>query len=380
MEADRITQRWLELAPDSPFALVARATVLNTQGSAARGGAWAKDTTPEQFAAMNALFAQAIPLYQRALELAPGLTDAHIGLVSIGKNGLGVGGEARLVDQARRIAPGCAEVALDFMRALEPKWGGSYEAMLAYSKVLEPEVAASPLIANQLSAPYVAVIEVAHRNDDYTAEAASAIDDILAISSNEAMLGVAAAANFRRTDGSAIDEAKAVAYLLQRQRFNQLSAWQARKVGQYLVRQEGEWAVAVLTDAVAQDPESAHSHYYLAAANYNSRRFEEAERHYLLAVGEPDVAKAALTELVGMWMFDAGLPPDDAVRRANPHLDELLSRYPDDSRARLFELLRESQRTGGIDSGRMEAWIRTADPGDPLQKAMIDDFKAALAR
>lgn len=81
MEADRIAQRWLELAPDSAFALVARAKVLETRGWAVRGSALAKNTTPEQFAAMKVLFAQAFPLYQRALELAPGLTDAHIGLV-----------------------------------------------------------------------------------------------------------------------------------------------------------------------------------------------------------------------------------------------------------------------------------------------------------
>lgn len=284
------------------------------------------------------------------------------------------------MEQARRVAPGCAEVALDFMRALEPKWGGSYEAMLAYVKVIEPEVAASPLIANQLSAPYVVLIEAAHRNDAYTAEAANAIDEILAISSNEDMLGVAAAANFHRTDGSAIDEAKAVAYLLQRQRFNRLSAWQARKVGQYLVRQEPEWSLALLADAVVQDPDSGHGHYYLGAANYNTRRFEEAERHYLLAVGEPDVAQAALVELVGMWMMDAGLARHEAVRKADPHLDELLRRYPDNRRARWFQLMRDSQRHGGIDSERIQAWIRIADPGDPLQKAMIDDFKGASGR
>lgn len=378
-DADRITQRWLELSPGSAFALVARATVLKTRGWAARGGAWAKDTTPEQFAGMQALFAEAVPLYQQALEIEPGLTDAHIGLVDIFKT-QGGGGEARFVDQATRVAPGCAEVALDFMRALEPKWGGSYEAMLAYAKVLEPQVAASPLIANQLSAPYVVAIEAQHRNESYTAEAAQAIDAILAMSSNEEMLGVAAAANFHRTDGSTKDEAKAVAYLLQLQRFKPLSAWQGRKVGEYLVRREPEWSLSVLVDAVAQAPDSGWGRYYLGAANYNSGRFDEAERQYLLGASDPDAAQASLVDLVNMWMLDAGLAPADAVRRAGPHLDELLRRYPDNRRGQLFGLMRDGQRDGRIDDARMEAWVRIADPADPLQKGMIDKFKAVLER
>ena len=354
--------------------------MLKTYGWAARGGAWARDTTPEQFGRMNEFFAQAAPLYMRAMELEPGLIDAHIGLVSMSRSGLGVGGEARLVDQARRIAPGCGELAYDFMQALQPKWGGSYEAMLAYARVLEPEVAASPLIANQLAAPYLALFEAAHRNGEFTAEGARTIDEILAISSNEAMLGVAADANFRRSDGSATDEAKAVAYLLQRQRFNQLSPWQARQLGQYLMRQEPEWSLALLADAAARDPDSGYGHYYLGAANYNARRFEEAERHYLLAIGEPAVAQASLRELVGMWLMDAGLAPEDAARRAVPHLDELLRRYPDDGRARLFELMLDVHRDGAVNSRRMDAWLQIADPADPLQKALIDDYEATRSR
>ena len=377
-DADRISRRWLELSPDSAYALVARATVLKKHGWQARGSAWAKDTTPEQFAGMEAAFAEALPLYQRALDIDPGLTDAYIGLVDIFKT-QGGGNEVVVVEQASRVAPGCAEVALDFMRALEPRWGGSYEAMLAYASVLEPQVAASPLIANQLSAPYVEAIRVEHANEAYTAEAAEAIDRVLAMSSNEDMLRVAASANFRRTDGSAPDEAKAVAYLLQQQRFKPLTPWQGRKLGEYLVHRAPEWALSVLVDVVAQEPESGWGRYHLAGANHRSGRFEEAERQYLLAAAEPAVAEGSLEALVGMWLLDAGLAPADAQRRAGPHLDALLARYPDNGRAQLFALMRDSERDGGMDRAQMEAWLRIADPADPLQKQVIDDFKAKLA-
>lgn len=79
-----------------------------------------------------------------------------------------------------------------------------------------------------------------------------------------------------------------------------------------------------------------------------------------------------------MWMLDAGLAPEDAVRKAGPHLEELLRRYPDNPRARLFELMRDGARDGRVERARMEAWLLVADPADPLQKRMIDDIKAAL--
>ena len=376
-EADRITRRWLELAPDSAFALVARATVLKSRGWEARGSALAKNTTPAQFHGMRSLFAEAVPLYRRALEIEPRLTDAHIGLVSISKSTVGAS-EARLVDEARRVAPGCAEVALDFMRALEPKWGGSYEAMLAFAQVLEPEVAASPLIANQLSAPHAVAVDATHRAGVYTAEGAQAIDELVAVSSNEEVLGLAAAANFRRSDGSETEDDKAAAYLLQLRRFKAMSAFRGRQLGRYLVRLEPEWALRVLEDAMAREPDSAWGHYHLGGANYNSGRFEEAETHYLLAAKDPDRAGPALVELVSMWMLDAGLAPDEAVRRAGPHLDELLRRHPEHARAQLFALMRDTHLHGQVDRSRLEDWLRIADPEDPLQKAMMDDFKAAL--
>jgi tetratricopeptide (TPR) repeat protein len=379
-DADRITQAWLDLSPASAFALVTRAKVLEKRGWTARGSAFAKATAPEKFAEMSLHFAEAVPLYRRALEIDPELTDAHIGLVSIAASGTGGDDEVALVDQARRVAPGCAEVAMEFMWALQPKWGGSFGAMLAYAKVLEPEVSASPLMASQLVAPYAVVINEEQSSDAYTAEAAQAIDEMLPVSSNEELLHLAAEANFKRSDGSAIDRGKGAAYALQRQRFKPMSAWLARRTGQFLMVQEPEWALAVLIGAIASDPRSGHGHYYFAAASNNARLFDQAERHYLLAIDTPEVAADALVELAWMLMVRAGLPHEDAMRRARPHRDELLRRYPDDALEEMFALVEDGERDGHVAHERLEAWLRIADPADPLQKEVMADVEAMLGR
>lgn len=379
-DADRITSRWLALSPDSAFATLARAKVLEARGWDARGGRWARETTRAQFAAMEALFGEALPLYQRAIELDPRLTDAYIGLMSIGKSGGSSGLEVRAFEQSRRVAPACAEVALNRMTTLEPKWGGSMDEMFAFARELEPLVATTPLLANQLAAPYEVTVKAEHDADKYTAAVAKAIDDVVALSSNESMLRLAAAANFHRTDGSTIDYTKAVAQLLQRQRFNELTAWELRQLAWHFLRDEPEWALALATDAIARDPDSAQGHYYLAAANYNTGRHAEAERYYLVARVHAEFAQRSLRELVTMWMWHAGLTPAEGARKAARYLDELLERYPKDSRARMLDLARRSALDEPVTREQVAEYLAIADHDDPMQANAISAAEKMLGR
>lgn len=61
--------------------------------------------------------------------------------------------------------------------------------------------------------------------------------------------------------------------------------------------------------------------------------------------------------------------------RKDHRYEELLRRYPDNRRARMFELMRDGQRDGRVERARMEAWIGIAYPEDRLQKRTIDHFK-----
>lgn len=375
--ADRITRRWLEAVPDSAHANLARARVLETWGWKARGGRYAEETSREQFAAMEEHFAQAVPLYLRANELDPRLTDPHARLISIVRSGRGGDFEDWAVQQATLLVPGCQEVASEYLLALQPKWGGSFDAMMAYVRSLEPAMAAAPLLANQRAAPYVAVIDAAHRAGSYTAEAAAAVDEAVLQTTNDEMFRLAAAVAFHRTDGSPANAAAGAAYLLQRLRFNELSSWEHIKLAEYVINHDRAWALAFAEESARLAPESRRAQLMLAVAKGALGRHAEAERHYRVASEDPEIAETSLSGVIWLWA-SAGLADNEFIDRIEPYLDELLERFPANGQGRAYDIVRRAMR-GRLLHTDVEAFLATADPGDPVQATVLEWLQAGLA-
>ncbi|MBB3343055.1 tetratricopeptide (TPR) repeat protein [Luteimonas sp. RC10] len=378
-ERDALTAQWIEAAPDSAFASMMRGHHYSRMGWAARGVAWASETTPAQIEAMEGHFVEAVQLYGRAIELDPALTQAYIGLMEIAKAVSDRDLEAWAFAQAQLAGPACAEVALSRMGALQPRWGGSLQAMAQYAQTLAPNVEMYPLQANQLAAPYVEAVRIEMAEDRYTQGAADVIEDAVRMASNEDALARAAQLSLHRSDGSSEDGIKGLALLLQRERFTQLTPWQARQVASRLVRGEPEWAFATAADAVARSPDDAYGQYLLAAASYSIGRFELAEAHYQLARKDPRQEQVVLRELVTMWMYDAGLPTEDAIAKASPYLDALLEKYPRDGRAHILDWSRRESLGQPISRRWFENFLEVADSNDPLQVQAIENVKHALA-
>ena len=266
------------------------------------------------------------------------------------------------------------------MGMLEPRWGGSLQAMERYAETLAPNVKNFPLLANQLAAPLVEAVRIEMAADRYTQRAADVVDAAVRIASNEDALARAAQLSFHRSDGSPTDDIKGLALLLQRERFARLTPWQARQVASKLVQVEPEWAFATASDAVAESPDDAFGHYVLAAASYNVRRFEHAEQHYEIAGRDPRQEQVVLRELVTMWMFDAGLPADAAMAKAGPYLDILLEKYPRDGRARLWDWARREHSGEPITRQWFVAFLEVADRNDPVQVKAIEAAELHLAK
>ena len=154
-EADRFTKAWLEKAPESPFALAARATHYREMAAKTRGKDVARETPLEAMQGMREYARQSAELYRRALKAEPRLITAYFGLITLGM--FTSDDELRVwaAREGKKLDPYCKSLARAEMYALMPRWGGSYQEMLGLREELEPALAERPLLALTTPWPFV---------------------------------------------------------------------------------------------------------------------------------------------------------------------------------------------------------------------------------
>lgn len=379
-ETDRISNLWLEKAPDSAFALLARGSYYEDAAWNARGNKWAKETARQALREMTRLADQAVPLIKRSIKVEPRLMPAYVSAMDIGIMDSRPDLEKWAFKAAQELDPGCTEVVRYRMRSLEPRWGGSYEAMLSYAYQLPALYERRPQIAMYQAAAYGDRGNILIGADQYTQETADVLDIAVATGSSEISLHDMANLAFSRTDAPK-DRLKGLAYLLQEARFNKGGAWADRAIGWNLLRTEPEWALIYLTRAESVEPDSAWGQYLLGAALYNSDRFEDAEPHYLKAAGDEQQRQASLRELITMWLYHAGLEHKRAATRAKPYIDRLQAEYPKDGRGVMYRMdLRAMENGGHLDIDEMKRFLKVADRSDPPQRRYAEEIEAAFRK
>lgn len=378
-ETDRISALWLEKAPDSAFALLARGSYFEDAAWNARGAKWASETPRESLREMTRLADQAVPLIKQAIKAEPRLMPAYVAAMDVAKIDSSSGLGEWAFKSARKFDPGCTEVVRYRMVTLKPRWGGSYEAMLAYANELPALYGHRPQIAMYQGAPFGDRGDRLISDDQFTEETADVLDIATTTGSSEAHLHDAANVALFRTD-AARDRLKAVGYLLQESRFNNGGAWADRNIGWVLLDvDEPQWALKYLSRAVSAEPDNAWGQFLLGKAWHHSRRYEEGETHYRLALNDERQTRAALRELSYMWLYHAGLPPRDAATRAKPYIDRLLETYPDDGRGLLFRMDQMSMSgSRTIDQKQIMEFLKVADRTDPYQKGIAERIEAEM--
>ena len=373
----RVTQRWLALAPDSALAAVARGSALKGAGWEIRGTRWARETSDAKMRLMSSYFDQAEEQFRRGVELQPGWTFGYAGLMDIGKADRDDVGDWAF-EQANAIDPGCGEIAYRRMQSLEPRWGGSWEAMQAYAGQLASHVERRPLLANQISEPYVDFMSIIDRENRYTPDGIAMLELAVQTSGLEEGLQALADAIMSPADGTP-DVHRGVAMLLQYSRFQPASAWAERMIGRYFVRRDPAWAKAALERAVAEDPENAQGRYLLGAANYNTGDFSEAEPHYLAAAENADYRADALGELAEMWLFSSELKPAEAAVRVRPFVERLLTAYPKDPDGRYMRIaMKAAGPDGKLDVALIRDFLDVVDRSDGRQERRRAELSKVL--
>jgi len=136
---------WVAASPESFAPYLARAAHHQSVGWDSRGGAWAKDTTKDSFSKMGEAHAQANRDLDKALALRPKLQAAYAMRVRMAKGSSGRDTAKAQLERATQQCPVCYRVRFAYAMGLEPRWGGSYEALDAFAKSVP--VAKNPRLA-----------------------------------------------------------------------------------------------------------------------------------------------------------------------------------------------------------------------------------------
>jgi hypothetical protein len=174
--ADAWSAAWLAQRPQSAYAQLARATFYRDQAWHVRGGNYSSQTPRENLRRMSEFADESVPLYAEAIRLNPRLMPAYDGLLEVAMLDSRADDERRAIAGAQAIDPSCVTMARKRMRAISPRWGGSYEEMLAYANELGAYVGRRPQLANFIAAPFADRGDRLVDADQYTRETADTLD------------------------------------------------------------------------------------------------------------------------------------------------------------------------------------------------------------
>ncbi|WP_188663374.1 DUF4034 domain-containing protein [Arenimonas soli] len=379
VEAGRLTQAWIEAAPESPFAHVARGHWNRGMARMARGGKWASKTPRENFERMHAYGDAAIASYERALELEPRLTEAHAGIIGVANLGGREDAMRNAVRQARELAPACRAWGHPLMVALEPRWGGSYPQMAQFAATLKPFIADRPMAALVAAMPQVALANQLYRAEKWS-EAEAVAREATRHTTHIAPYYDAGVAILRQDSGNRWE---ALMYLLGESRFPPGNAYAARQRGHLIWDLTGdvEWAGISIERAVELEPENGLGQWLLGGIRATQGRVDEAEAAYLEAMRDPEQRRSALTNLSSLLIME------DEIPRAARYVRTLTTEYPDHGWGWFYNALVVIDRKGGTFSpddeevmAAFDKFEQTADPGDPDQLRQVQALRDSHRR
>lgn len=372
-EAGRLTDAWLDKAPNSAYAQAARASYYRRMAWQARGEDWMRDTPDENVVRMREFVALAVGHYRRAIEIEPRLLSAYAELINIAKLVSDSAMEQWALQAASRVDPACQALARSRMGSLEPRWGGSYALMQAFADELAPFTSRRPLLALSMAAPVIDAADILMDNDRY----AQAIEVLRPV----ALRTTSPDAHEDLADSmleAGQDPWMTLVHLLEAARYRQGRPYIVRTLGRSLLwhAEDPVWALRYLEQANRADPDDAYIHYLMASAYRWTGRIPDAERHYRVAVEDDEVEnlrRDSLHELI------ATLGESKQFEKALVEVDILNREFPGFAigwRDR-FLVLGHLRMDGGLEAA--EKYVELADRSDPAVREEVELLERDIA-
>lgn len=137
--------KWVNTRP-SYISYTARGIYKVNQGWLIRGDKYVKDTPPDNLYGMHLFHEEGKTDLLAAIKLNKRFSPAYCSLIGIEKASGTIDGTKDIHDIAVRSIPETYYVRYDYLRSLQPRWGGSFELMQEYVESLDKAAQKNPRI------------------------------------------------------------------------------------------------------------------------------------------------------------------------------------------------------------------------------------------
>jgi len=155
--ADKV-RAWTAKSPDSAIAHCARAIVLEEAAAQARGheGGPTSSLPPDHFMDMEKDLNQSVMEADSARGLDPNLINAYIPAIDAARMEMDPVPVEDANNRALAKFPASFQIRLAIIKGMEPKWGGSYDAMDKFANESQGNVSMNPMLHYLLGFPAMA--------------------------------------------------------------------------------------------------------------------------------------------------------------------------------------------------------------------------------
>lgn len=367
---DVLSGAWLQQAPGSAYAHLARAAYFNGAAWKARGAEYAYQTPRDNMRRMSAFAEQAVSHFEKAIAIEPRLIAAYTGMIDVGMMDSRPDLKARARRAPEALDLACPELANVTMRSLKPRWGGSYTEMLVHAGKLSALVPQRPHLGIYLAQPLGDSGSLMVAADPVPEQALEVLEAASAIGSDEEVLQDAGTAARNLMSGPS-GNARQLAYFLQVSRFRNVDAWTARVISSLLVAKQPEWSLRYSLQALALEPDNAGVRFNMGAAYHNMAQYDDAVREFEITAQDSKLRHESLRMLAEVHLFRDYSVGADARKaraaRAKPYIDLIDAEYPGDGRAAVLAFYYGVMANSILDEADVRAVLAKLDRTDPWQ-------------
>jgi len=134
---EQLLSEWITAHPKFYQPYLARASYYYRMGWNVRGSKWASETEQMQFDVMQRFFLKARTDLKKALKINPKIMPGYGLLINMAKADKNNPDEFMHTTVALSFTPASYEIRKIYLNSLTPRWGGSFEAMMAFAEESE---------------------------------------------------------------------------------------------------------------------------------------------------------------------------------------------------------------------------------------------------